>query len=207
MGDINIDISKDSFDTNSAEMKFITELFQYDQKTNESTRVTKDTRTLIDHFYSSKTDLITLAGVSKITISDHYLIYGVRKFPNLKGNCNMIEYRDFKYFDVENFKKGLQFLNSLYLECCNDANNTWLTWKRNFMEIIDRYAPLKKRRLRKAKTPWINKIFLAGKWQKNTLKRKACKTNTPNDRKRYKVVKNQYNRLIKDTIKSYYTPS
>ena len=49
--DISIDISKDSFDTNSAELKFITDLFQYDQKINEPTRVTKDTRTLIDHFY------------------------------------------------------------------------------------------------------------------------------------------------------------
>ena len=205
MGDINIDISKDSFDTNSAELKFITDLFQYDQKINEPTRVTKDTRTLIDHFYSNKTDLITLAGVSKITISDNYLIYGVRKFPNLKGNCKMIEYRDFKYFDVETFEKDLQFLNSLNLECYNDVNNTWLIWKRNFMEIIDRHAPLKKRGLGKAKTPWINKSLLAGKWQKNILKRKACKTNTPNDWKNYKVAKNQYNRLIKNTIKSYYT--
>ena len=73
------------------------------------------------------------------------------------------------------------------------------------MEIIDRHAPLKKRRLGKAKTPWINKNLLTGKWQKNILKRKACKTNTPNDWKSYKVVKNQYNRLIKNTIKSYYT--
>ena len=62
----------------------------------------------------------------------------------------MIEYHDFKYFDVENFKKDLQFLNSLYLEYCNDVNNTWLTWKRNFMEIIDSHAPLKKCRLGKA---------------------------------------------------------
>ena len=148
MGDINIDISKDSFDTNSAELKFITDLFQYDQKINEPTRVTKDTRTLIDHFYSNRTDLITLAGILKITISDHYLIYGVRKFPNLKGNCKMIEYRDFKYFDVETFEKVLQFLNSLNLECYNDVNNTWLIWKRNFMEIIDRHAPLKKAQTR-----------------------------------------------------------
>ena len=117
----------------------------------------------------------------------------------------MIEYRDFKHFDVETFEKDLQFLNSLNLECYNDVNNTWLIWKRNFMEIIDRHAPLKKRRLGKAKTPWINKNLLAGKWQKNILKRKACKTNTPNDWKSYKVAKNQYNRLIKNTIKSYYT--
>ena len=73
------------------------------------------------------------------------------------------------------------------------------------METIDRHAPLKKRRLGKAKTPWINKNLLAGKWQKNIRKRKACKTNTPNYWKSYKVVKNQHSRLIKNTIKSYYT--
>ena len=55
----------------------------------------------------------------------------------------MIEYRDFKYFDVETFEKDLQLLNSLNLECYNDVNNAWLIWKRNFMEIIDRHAPLK----------------------------------------------------------------
>ena len=62
---------------------------QYDQKINEPTRVTKDTRTLIDHFYSNKTDFITLAGISKITISDHYLIHGIRKFPKDKWCKNM----------------------------------------------------------------------------------------------------------------------
>ena len=46
---------------------------------------------------------------------------------------------------------------------------------------------------------------MVGKWQKNILKRKACKTNTRNHWKSYKVVKNQYNRLIKNTIKPYYT--
>ena len=37
-----------------------------------------------------------LTGVSKIAISVHYLIYGVRKFPSLKANTRIIEFRDFK---------------------------------------------------------------------------------------------------------------
>ena len=78
----------------------------------------------------------------------------------------MIEYRDFKYFDVEIFKQDLQFLNSLNLECCNDVNNTWLTRKRSFMEIIDKHAPLKKRTLGKAETPCINRNLLAGNGRK-----------------------------------------
>ena len=78
MGDINIDLAKDSTDANTVELKFLMDLFQYNQKINEPTRVTKDSQTLIDHFYTNKCDFITSAGVSKITISDHYLIYSVR---------------------------------------------------------------------------------------------------------------------------------
>ena len=88
-------------------------------------------------------------------------------------------------------------LSLTYMEKLDKNSAKNIIWKRNFMEIIDRHAPLKNCRLGKAKTPWINKNRLAGKWQKNILKRKACKTNTPNDWKSYKVAKNQYNRLIK----------
>jgi hypothetical protein len=95
MGDINIDFAKDSTDANTVELKFLMDLFQYDQKINEPTRVTKNLQTLIDHFYTNKGDFITSAGVSKITISDHNLIYGVRTFPSLKENNNILEYRDF----------------------------------------------------------------------------------------------------------------
>jgi hypothetical protein len=46
---------------------------------------------------------------------------------------------------------------------------------------------------------------LTNKWRKNNLKRKACKTNNPSDWESYRIEKNQYNRLIKNTVKTYYT--
>ncbi len=84
LGDVNSDIlssnpshlvSEMNFITN--EMNFITNLYQYEQLINEPTRVTKDNATLIDHFYTTKPDLIISSGVRIITISDHYLIYAV----------------------------------------------------------------------------------------------------------------------------------
>jgi hypothetical protein len=68
-----------------------------------------------------------------------------------------------------------------------------------------KHAPLKIRRLGKTRAPWINKNLLTNKWRKNNLKRKACKTNNPSDWESYRIEKNQYNRLIKNTIKTYYT--
>ena len=70
-------------------------MYQYKQLIQEPTRVTTKTKSL-GHFFKNKLENIVLAGVSKITISDHYLIYGVRKFPSLKANARIIESRDFK---------------------------------------------------------------------------------------------------------------
>lgn len=40
---------------------------------------------------------------------------------------------------------------------------------------------------------------------KNYLKQKACKTGNLNDWERYKHTRNNYNKLMKDTIKIYYS--
>jgi hypothetical protein len=112
MGDISIDLAKDSIDANTVELKFLMDLFQYNQQINEPTRVTKDSQTLINHLYTNKCDFISSAGVSKITISDHYLIYGVHQFPSLKGNNNILEYCDFKRFNAEAFGQDLNSLGS-----------------------------------------------------------------------------------------------
>jgi hypothetical protein len=82
LGDVNSDILiSASIDT---EMDFITKLFQYHQLIKYPTRVAKDNASLIDHFYTNKPECIISSGVKIITISDHYLIYGIRKIHTTK---------------------------------------------------------------------------------------------------------------------------
>ena len=77
-------------------MEFITKLYQYKQLIEDATRVTKDHASLlIDHLYTTKSDFIISSGVRTITISDHYMIFGIRKFHTTKGSPKVIEYRDF----------------------------------------------------------------------------------------------------------------
>ena len=76
-----------------------------------STRVTKDISTLIDHFYRTNSNLIVSSGVTAMTISDHYLIYGIRKFKTFKQAPKfIIKYRDFKHFNEQYFLWSLQQL-------------------------------------------------------------------------------------------------
>ena len=53
LGDVNYDFLSENLSPQASELKFITRLYQYDQLISEPTGVTKDTRTLIDHFYTT----------------------------------------------------------------------------------------------------------------------------------------------------------
>ena len=87
LGDLNCNlISEDTNDCNTNELKFVTNLYKCRQLIQEPTRVTSKTKSVLDHLFTNKPENIVLTGVSKITISDHYLIYGVRKFPSSKAN-------------------------------------------------------------------------------------------------------------------------
>ena len=46
------------------------------QLTCQPTRVPRNSRTLIDHIYTNREDKISSVNVCKLTISDHYAIFG-----------------------------------------------------------------------------------------------------------------------------------
>ena len=60
-----------------------------------------------------------------MTISDHYLIHGIRKFKTFKQAPKFIEYRDFKHFNGQNFLWNLASLSTLNL-IYSDPNKSWI---------------------------------------------------------------------------------
>ena len=73
-----------------------------------------------------------------------------------------------------------------------------------FFMIMNKHAPLIKRKVRAKRTPWINDDLIIGKQHKNYLKGEAIKSQSEHDWTEYKVARNLYDRKIKHTIKSYY---
>ena len=87
------------------------EQYQLTQIINDPTRITESTRSLLDVCITSSPEKIISSGVIHLGISDHSLIYAIRKLnyvPKI-GARNLIEYRNFKYFNAESF------LNDLYI--------------------------------------------------------------------------------------------
>ena len=47
------------------------------------------------------------------------------------------------------------FLSCDQIYCSTNANEMWLQWKRLFLSIVDKHAPLRTMRVRARSSPWI----------------------------------------------------
>ena len=80
-------------------------MYQCKQLIQEPTRVTTKTNSLIDHFFTNKPENIV-----------------VRKFPSLKANARIIEFRDFKNLNERAFLDDIRSLDALNLNQCASSN-------------------------------------------------------------------------------------
>ena len=88
LGDTNCDLSVNpnltdgsapTFSGNARHIKDMYESFGLTQLISEPTRETEQTSTLIHHIAVSNVRNISKSGVVRTAISDHYLVYAVRK--------------------------------------------------------------------------------------------------------------------------------
>ena len=56
------------------------DLFSFKQLVEEPTRVTLETATIIDHIATTYAVNIVESGVHKVSLSDHFMVYCIRKF-------------------------------------------------------------------------------------------------------------------------------
>ena len=107
MGDINRDLLNSNI--KKAWTDYM-EPFGLTQLVSEATRVTNDSRTLIDHIYSNCPENVNSLNVPKIGLSDHFPIFFTRKMHvhPPKINHYTISYRSFRNFDESKFTEDLQ---------------------------------------------------------------------------------------------------
>ena len=76
--------------------------------------------------------------------------------PPTKG-INNISYRKFKHFDAQSFRAGIavQPWDEL-MPGTENTNRMWLKWKSLFLEVCDKHAPIRIKRVRASRSPWIN---------------------------------------------------
>ena len=182
MGDLNCDLKA---------LLNITDIYGLDQLINKPTRVTPTTSTLIDLIFTNRPENVYCSGVSHVAISDHSLVYAYRKIsiPTLSKGVNLITYRKLKHFNSANFYADIlgqpwDDIKQLY-----DPDDMWKRWKELFLNVCEKHAPMKTKRTRDSKSPWITAILKKRMNFRDRLKRKAIKTKDQFNWNQFRIVK------------------
>ncbi len=137
LGDLNCDLLRPDKDYNipTKKIKSLYELYQLSQLIDEATRVTMTTTSLIDHMVTNTPEKISDYGVIHTGISDHSLIFAIRKISVIKKQENIVEMRNMKNFNEEKFVAELlkQHWEQVYF-FAEDPNDMWEIWKKIFIE-------------------------------------------------------------------------
>ena len=75
-------------------------------------------------------------------------------------------------------------------------NDEFLFKQELFLEVANKHAPVKQRRIRKTPAPWLSVEIKKLIWERDRLKRKAICSNDENDWEYFKATKNLVNYKI-----------
>ena len=144
-------------DGNSPKLRSVCDIYGVKQLIKEPTRVTAQSQSLIDLCLTNTPDKIVRSGVVPLGISDHSLIYLIRKthYTNF-GEAKIITIRSFKNFNKEDFLRDVAQRPWDDVSQFSDPNEMWEFWKNQLLTCIDKHAPSKSRRIRNKNSPWIS---------------------------------------------------
>ncbi|MCG8032729.1 MAG: hypothetical protein JAY75_14385 [Candidatus Thiodiazotropha taylori] len=160
LGDFNKNLLNNNKDN---EWENFTTSLGLSQLISNPTRVSDTSCTLIDHIYTNVFENIARVHVSKITISDHYAVFGNRKLNScIKTNGHhTITYRSFKTFDETLFKNDLCDVPWEIIETFDNIDDVIEVWNTLFLEVVNKHAPLKVHRVKRKYQPdWLTPEIL-----------------------------------------------
>lgn len=205
IGDVNCDILNPCCYTKK--LLEITENYHLHQIITDPTRITENTFTLIDHVYTSNVDKITSSGVLHTGVSDHSLIYASWG-KSIKTRNHVHNYkvnRKYKNFNADEFDKDLQSVQWCQVTEMKDVNDALSKFESLFLPICNKHAPLRRRRVRKQKSPWITNDIVNMMRERDKIKKKAISSSSPQIWKSYRAIRNKVNSTIRQSKKSFLT--
>lgn len=197
LSDTNCDFLHKIPDNNTKRLRDILQLFLLKQTITDCTRVTSATKTLIDHHITNDERKLLRSGVLDICISDHNMIYAIRKNSIPRGPPKIIEIRSYKRFNNQAFITDLEKQKWEDLSFIRDPNIYWRKWLELFMEILDKHAPLHHKKIRNKSAPWLTQDIKRAMLQRNHFKKVSNRSGDPADWDKYESARNQVNLAIK----------
>ena len=155
LGDLNCDFSSDVQSGMLSYLKFVTSSFNLFQLIDTPTRVTDRSSTTIDTIFSSNPENVIEHGCIHCSLSDHFMVYVIRKLNKRHHAAKKISIRSFKNLKEDEFNELLQEIDWGHIVYSENIDDNVQTWNNTFLSVLDTVAPIKHIRVREKSYPWI----------------------------------------------------
>ena len=211
LGDTNYDLAgseaDQSRDNNTKHLCDVYELFSFKRLIGEPTRVTLTTSSIIDHIATTDARNIVSSGVHKVSLSDHYLVYFIRKFNGaVEKDHKMIKTRKMKNFNEEAFLADVSAIcwEQIITET-DDINFLVNYWSSLFSLILEKHDQICEMRVSERFCPWIDQNLKSLMRSRDKLKKAAVASKSPLLMASYRQIRNKVNTLNVQLKRQYYT--
>ena len=201
MGDINIDF----LDNQNVHTKKLKEFLTQTGLTNlikKPTRFSSNKNSLIDHIYTNS-NVILSYGVLDINVSDHEMVYVVRKKPKVSYVTSKFEGRSYRNYNRERFIDDLNQQDWGNYNTLDDPNEIWSKFYNNVIQSIDIMCPLKTYNIKKIKEIWVTNEMLELIHNKDLALRKAKRTKLSEDWKIARRLRNDCVSMVRKAKADY----
>ena len=112
---------------------------------------------IINQILASFPDRVTKRGILNVGLSDHQLNYGTIKITKIKRSGHReIKYRSFKNYTFDCYEKAVVEINIPEYKSFDNVHDTYSNFIRKLMEIIDKTAPVKNKRIKRNSQKWFD---------------------------------------------------
>ena len=201
LGDMNIDLMNDMRRT--AYIRAMNSL-GFKQIIDRPTRITLSSETLIDHILTNRNEYIIERGTLVCGMSDHDMIYMVRKKPHTKKEKKVISFRSLKTMNIAAFTNEVNNLPWNIVDCCDDSNDILDSIHKLLLPVVNMHCPIMKRSVQSKTSPWMTSEVLERIKTRDKLKKNYLKNKDRAGWEHYKRYRNMTNNCIHHAKKNYY---
>ncbi|KAL9959888.1 hypothetical protein ACROYT_G033260 [Oculina patagonica] len=153
IGDLNFNMYVDGNTEADSQLTEFCDCFCMSNTITEPTRVTNNSASLIDVILTSNPERFALSGTMKLGISDHDLIYTIRKQKIQRPPPKLIEYRSMKNLEREEYLDNLSKIawDSAYV--FDNVDDICEHWYQLLYDVVDQHMPHKKKFIRGDQLP------------------------------------------------------
>ena len=175
------------------------------QLIDKPTRVTENSRSLLDVILVSDPVLVKSSGVLEITISDHFLVYVVINLRSPKQAPTYIVTRTFRNYKADQFANDIAHIPWDTMNLIDESvDNSLDAFNDLLLACLDDHAPIKTVKIRHKPNPFITADIRDLMKVRDRLHKRARETGMSEDWEVFKELRNRVKFVLRKAEREYY---